>query len=97
MSSLVLTPRVLRLQQTLHQCTQVQVCVLTCVCTHIYCVCTHIRVYVPTRNIYLHTCNMYVRMYIWAATVSTLQETLEESRHENRALTDQLAEQVRLR
>eukprot|EP00802_Teleaulax_amphioxeia_P010435 Tamp_10463.p1 GENE.Tamp_10463~~Tamp_10463.p1 ORF type:complete len:446 (-),score=71.79 Tamp_10463:584-1921(-) len=31
------------------------------------------------------------------ATVSKLQETLEESRRENRALTDQLAEQVRLR
>ena len=40
------------------------------------------RVYVRTRNIYVHTCNMYVRMYIWAATVSKLQETLEESRRE---------------
>ena len=46
------------------------------------------RVYVRTRNIYVHTCNMYVRMYIWAATVSKLQETLEESRRENRALSE---------
>jgi hypothetical protein len=27
-------------------------------------------------------------MYIWAATVSKLQETLEESRRENRALSE---------